>query len=94
VLSLYVSSLKVVNKDGKVKFNDFNNCRILDWNSIESRYCKFDIYITGDYRSPEVSVCFRVFNGYDELVDLASWLMLHFSPLNSGVAGSTDRRKI
>ena len=49
------------NKDGLVKFNDFNNARILAWNESGQgeggeeggAYCKYDVWVGGDYRSPE-----------------------------------------
>jgi serine/threonine protein kinase len=43
----------LINKDGLVKFNDFNNARLLEWNATANNYCKFDTWIGGDYRSPE-----------------------------------------
>ena len=43
----------LVNKDGLVKFNDMNNAHILEWNPSQNDYCKWHIWIGGDYRSPE-----------------------------------------
>jgi serine/threonine protein kinase len=43
----------LVNKHGEVKFNDMNNAHLLDWNPANNSYCKWHIWIGGDYRSPE-----------------------------------------
>lgn len=43
----------LVNRHGQVKFNDMNNAHILEWNPANSSYCKWPIWIGGDYRSPE-----------------------------------------
>ncbi|GKY94534.1 hypothetical protein MPSEU_000419100 [Mayamaea pseudoterrestris] len=43
----------LITPDGLVKFNDFNNAHIMTWNTKNSTYCKYSIWIGGDYRSPE-----------------------------------------
>jgi serine/threonine protein kinase len=43
----------LVNRHGEVKFNDMNNAHILEWNPANASYCKWSIWIGGDYRSPE-----------------------------------------
>lgn len=43
----------LVNKDGLIKFNDFNNARVLDFDAEYNEYCKYQVWIGGDYRSPE-----------------------------------------
>jgi len=39
---LLVSCSLVVNKDGLVKFNDFNNCKVLEYNPLVNDYCPFE----------------------------------------------------
>jgi len=43
----------LVNKDGLIKLNDMNNAHIMEWNPTANDYCKYHVWIGGDYRSPE-----------------------------------------